>query len=157
MQHSVNPSATAGMLDHLKVDAYGDKLSLRSMASVTVRESQLLAVSAFDAQVRRVLLDIQLAVPRMALCAASVTTMGEPRLQTLPAIAKAIRESALQLNPRVEGQEVLVPVPRWRPPSGPQVVPQRASLGCGMLPSAVTLSLAPAGQMQTLSRQWQRP
>lgn len=36
-------------------------------------------------------------------------------MQTLPAIAKAIRESALQLNPRVEGQEVLVPVPRWRP------------------------------------------
>ena len=41
-------------------------------------------------------------------------------MQTLPAIAKAIRESALQLNPRVEGQEVLVPVPRWRPPSWPR-------------------------------------
>ena len=49
----------AGMLDHLKVDAYGDKLSLRSMASVSVRESQLLAVSAFDAQVRLLLLVTQ--------------------------------------------------------------------------------------------------
>ena len=51
MQHRVNAVIPAGLLDHLKVDAYGDKLSLRSMASVSVRESQLLAVSAFDAQV----------------------------------------------------------------------------------------------------------
>ena len=69
-QHSVIASTTAGMLDHLKVDAYGDKLSLRSMASVSVRESQLLAVSPFDAQVRCCVLDIKQAMPSMAICTA---------------------------------------------------------------------------------------
>jgi ribosome recycling factor len=32
--------------------------------------------------------------------------------QVVPALAKAIQDSKLQLNPRIEGQEVLVPVPR---------------------------------------------
>lgn len=32
--------------------------------------------------------------------------------QTVDAISAAIRESPLQLNPRVEGQEMLVPIPR---------------------------------------------
>ena len=37
-------------------------------------------------------------------------------LQTLPAIQKAILGSNLQLNPRIEGQEILVPVPRCGSP-----------------------------------------
>ena len=37
---------------------------------------------------------------------------GAGVLQTLLAVEKAIRESPLQLNPRVDGQEVLVPVPQ---------------------------------------------
>lgn len=36
-------------------------------------------------------------------------------LQTVQNIEKAIRESPLQLNPRIEGEEVLVPVPRSAP------------------------------------------
>ncbi|KAK9916955.1 hypothetical protein WJX75_009186 [Coccomyxa subellipsoidea] len=73
--------ASPGMLDHLKVDVYGDRMSLKSIGSVSVRDNQMLVVSAF--------------VP-----------------QTLQNIEKAIRESPLQLNPKLEGQEVLVPVPR---------------------------------------------
>ena len=42
-----------GMLDHLRVDAYGERMSLKSLGSVSVRDSQLLAVSAFDPGVRR--------------------------------------------------------------------------------------------------------
>lgn len=42
----------AGMLDHLKVDAYGERMSLKSLGSVSVRDGQLLAVSAFDPGVR---------------------------------------------------------------------------------------------------------
>lgn len=45
-----------------------------------------------------------------------VADSGVAVLQTLPAVEKAIRESPLQLNPRVEGQEVLVPVPQCAPP-----------------------------------------
>ena len=33
-------------------------------------------------------------------------------LQTLLAVEKAIRESPMQLSPRLEGQELLVPVPQ---------------------------------------------
>lgn len=32
--------------------------------------------------------------------------------QALPLIEKAVRDSPLKLNPRKEGQEILVPVPR---------------------------------------------
>lgn len=33
-------------------------------------------------------------------------------VQTMDAIQSAIRESPLQLNPKAEGQEILVPIPR---------------------------------------------
>ena len=36
-------------------------------------------------------------------------------LQTLLAVEKAIRESPMRLNPRLEGQELLVPVPQCAP------------------------------------------
>ncbi len=43
----------AGMLDHLRVLAYGEAAPLKSLASVAVREGQTLVVTAFDPQVRR--------------------------------------------------------------------------------------------------------
>lgn len=72
--------ATSGMLDHLKVDVYGERLPLKAVGSATVRDPQLLAVTLFDPS-------------------------------TLDAVVAAIANSPLQLNPRAEGQEVLVPVP----------------------------------------------
>ena len=41
----------AGMLDALKVDIYGERLALKAVGSVSVRESQMLSVSPFDPQV----------------------------------------------------------------------------------------------------------
>ena len=41
----------AGMLDALKVDIYGDRVALKAVGSVSVIESQMLAVSPFDPQV----------------------------------------------------------------------------------------------------------
>lgn len=41
--------ATPGMLDHLHVNAYGEKLPMKAVGTVTVKSSQLLAVTCFDA------------------------------------------------------------------------------------------------------------
>ena len=43
--------ATPGMLDHLKVDAYGQKLPLKAVGTVVVRDPQLLVVTVFDSNV----------------------------------------------------------------------------------------------------------
>ena len=40
--------ATPGMLDHLHVNAYGEKLPMKAVGTVSVRSSQLLAVTCFD-------------------------------------------------------------------------------------------------------------
>ena len=37
-----------GLLDNIKVEAYGEKVPFKSLAACTVREAQLLAVTAFD-------------------------------------------------------------------------------------------------------------
>lgn len=68
------------MLDHLKVDAYGEKVPLKAVGTVSVRSPQLLVVTLFD--------------PTIA-----------------DSVASAIEQSPLKLNPRSEGQEILVPVP----------------------------------------------
>ncbi|CAL5225288.1 g8087 [Coccomyxa viridis] len=73
--------ASAGLLDALKVDLYGERLSMKAVGSVSVRDTHMLSVSPFDPQ-------------------------------ALPLIEKAIRDSPMKLNPRMEGQEILVPVPR---------------------------------------------
>ena len=39
------------MLDTIKVDAYGDRMPLKGVASVTVKDSQSLNVSVFDPSV----------------------------------------------------------------------------------------------------------
>jgi ribosome recycling factor len=72
--------ATPGMLDHLKIEAYGEKMPMKAVGTVSVRDSQLLAVTMFD-----------------------------PGL--VEAVVAGIASSPLKLNPRAEGQEVLVPVP----------------------------------------------
>lgn len=45
----------AGLLDYLKVDVYGDRLSLKSIGSVSVRDSKMLVVSPFDPQVNQII------------------------------------------------------------------------------------------------------
>jgi len=72
--------ATPGMLDHLKIEAYGERVPMKAVGSVSVRDSQLLAVTLFD-----------------------------PGL--VDAVVAGIAQSPLKLNPRAEGQEILVPVP----------------------------------------------
>lgn len=44
--------ATPSMLDHLRVDLYGEKLPLKACGTVSVRDSQLLVVTVFDPSVR---------------------------------------------------------------------------------------------------------
>jgi Ribosome recycling factor len=44
--------ATPGMLDHLKLELYGQKMPLKAAGTVSVRNSQLLAVTVFDPSVR---------------------------------------------------------------------------------------------------------
>uniref|UniRef100_A0A1D1ZPB5 Ribosome-recycling factor, chloroplastic n=3 Tax=Auxenochlorella protothecoides TaxID=3075 RepID=A0A1D1ZPB5_AUXPR len=73
--------ATAGMLDHLKVEVYGDSMPMKACGMATVRDPQLLVFNVFDPQ-------------------------------TLHSVENAIRDSPLGLNPRVEGQDLLIPVPR---------------------------------------------
>lgn len=73
--------ASPGMLDHLTVVAYGDKMPMKAVGTVSVKDPQMLGVSVFDPE-------------------------------TAEAVAKAIRECPMALNPSVEGSEVLVPIPR---------------------------------------------
>jgi ribosome recycling factor len=40
--------ATPGMLDHLHVNAYGEKLPMKAVGTVSVKSSQMLAVTCFD-------------------------------------------------------------------------------------------------------------
>eukprot|EP00891_Asterochloris_glomerata_P003955 jgi/Astpho2/3955/Aster-01131 len=69
------------MLEQITLSYDGQRLPLKAVASTTVRDSQTLQVSAFDAEM-------------------------------VPLIEKALRTSALKLNPQSEGQELVVPVPR---------------------------------------------
>lgn len=48
--------ANPGLLENIPVEAYGDKLPLKACGTVTVRSSQLLAVSVFDSGVSWVLI-----------------------------------------------------------------------------------------------------
>ena len=41
----------AGLLDALKVDLYGERLSMKAVGSVSVRDTHMLSVSPFDPQV----------------------------------------------------------------------------------------------------------
>lgn len=72
--------ATPGMLDHLKVEAYGENLPMKAVGTVSVKSPQLLSVTVFD------------------------NTLVDSVLST-------ISSSPLELNPKADGQEILVPVP----------------------------------------------
>jgi len=72
--------ATPGMLDHLKVEAYGEKLPMKAVGTVSVKSPQLLSVTVFD----NALVD---------------------------AVVSSISSSPLELNPKPDGQEILVPIP----------------------------------------------
>ena len=47
--------ASSEMLEHVRADVYGERLPLSSVATVLVRDPQLLVVSVFDPSVRTVL------------------------------------------------------------------------------------------------------
>ncbi|KAK2075607.1 hypothetical protein QBZ16_001715 [Prototheca wickerhamii] len=81
LQKELASLRTGRLLDHLRVELYGDHMPMKACGTATVRDPQLLVFNAFDPS-------------------------------TSETIAKAIRDSPLGLNPRVEGQDILVPVPR---------------------------------------------
>jgi hypothetical protein len=43
-----------GLLDSLRVDVYGAKSALKSIASIAVRSAQLLSVTPFDSEVKHI-------------------------------------------------------------------------------------------------------
>lgn len=43
--------ASSGMLEHVKADVYGERMPLSAVATVLVRDPQLLVVSVFDPSV----------------------------------------------------------------------------------------------------------
>ena len=74
-------SASPNMLDHVVVEAYGERQPLAGVAQISQRNPTLLVVSPFDASMA-------------------------------PAIAEAIRNANLNLNPSAEAGTVRVPVPK---------------------------------------------
>ena len=125
-------SFSAGLLDHLRVELYGDHMPMKACGTATVRDPQLLVFNAFDPSVGEAQSVPGIAVKvcgRQTWSVASDSRTFRPattslsahqwrpalsihRAQTSETIAKAIRDSPLGLNPRVEGQDILVPVPR---------------------------------------------
>ena len=71
---------TTALIENIEVEAYGSKMKLIELGSITLMDNQNLAVVAWDRTL-------------------------------LSAIAKAIRESELKLNPIAEPERVRVPVP----------------------------------------------
>ena len=74
-------TASPALLDHVRVDAYGESQGLRDVAQVSLKGAAMLVVNPFDG----------------ALAGA---------------IADAIRDADLGLNPAVDGDVVRVPVPK---------------------------------------------
>ncbi len=72
--------ASAGLLDPIKVDAYGQLTPINQLGTVSVPEPRMISVQVWD------------------------KTMVGP-------VDKAIRNSALGLNPVVEGQLLRIPIP----------------------------------------------
>lgn len=59
--------ATAGMLDHIKADVYGESLSLKSLGLTVVRDPQMLVFTAFDSGVRAIALFCPTITRRMGI------------------------------------------------------------------------------------------
>ena len=51
VQYMLSP-LTAGLIENLTVDVYGDKVPLRSLGAISVRDAQTLLVSPWDKGVR---------------------------------------------------------------------------------------------------------
>ena len=112
------------MLDHVFVEAYGERQSLPSVAQISLKTANLIVVNPFDAAVRgrrrpaRARRRARGAAPRHAR--ARLTTPLAPRTAPRPAciaqladtIGDAIRDADLNLNPQVEGSLVRVPIPK---------------------------------------------
>lgn len=99
--------APSGLLDNLKVLVYGQRMPLRGAANVSVRDAQTLLVTAFDPSVSSEM------PAALLLVLLKLSQLSAAYVQTVPAIEKAITSSSLNLNPRTDGQELVVPVPRY--------------------------------------------
>jgi ribosome recycling factor len=75
---------STSILDAVPVEVYGEKQSLRHLATVVVRGPRTLSVSVYD-------------------------------VDNTAAVMEAIRQSPLGLEPRKEGVELLVPIPKCAP------------------------------------------
>lgn len=98
------------MLDSIQVEAYGDVMSLPSVAQVAVRSSNLLHVTVFDQKV----CVCGTAVHRAARIHLTLLPLlcVRPRVQLADAVGHAILESMEFLNPSVEGNLVKVQIPK---------------------------------------------
>ena len=72
--------ANASMLDIIKVDVYGQKMSVNQLATVSTPEARLLTVQVWDQN--------------------NVTL-----------IDSAIKKSNLGINPQIDGQLMIIPIP----------------------------------------------
>jgi ribosome recycling factor len=73
--------ASVGLLDIVEVEAYGSKMKINQLGTVTAPEPRLLLVTPWDKQL-------------------------------INPIEKAIKSSALELNPSNDGQVIRVPIPQ---------------------------------------------
>lgn len=95
-------SASAGMLDSVPVQAYGDTVPLSQLAQVALKQGNTLVVSPFDPSVS----------PPPLLAGVAATSPPPLYLQLCADIDKAIRTTDLGLNPSVNNGSLRVPVPK---------------------------------------------
>jgi len=95
------------MLDHVLVEAYGEMQPLASLAQIALKNPTMLLVNPFDAAV-----SVALRVRVGAAQSLRFRRRSRSRMQLAPAIADAIRDAELNLNPIVEGNSLRVPVPK---------------------------------------------
>ena len=65
--HHIQDGAFAGMLDHIRVEAYDEKMPLHTLATVLARDAQLLVASVYDPAVRCFCVVVQRTLPLVAL------------------------------------------------------------------------------------------
>ena len=49
--HATADMLTAGLLENLSIEMYGDRVPLRSLAAISIRDAQTLLVSPWDKEV----------------------------------------------------------------------------------------------------------
>ena len=101
------------MLDHITVDAYGEHQPLASLAQVQLRSPTLFVLSPFDAAVSVTGVAAAITPPPPPLPLLTHIISALPALTQLsPAIASAVRDAGLNLNPVIEALAIKVPVPK---------------------------------------------